>query len=525
MSYNVLVKAINSSSVDRLISYLPDSFNIQWQVNDTYSLSFTAWDDGSAAFANLTVESTVTFDNTEYVIKQATPDDSSGLTTVDITATHIYSDCSRVFQHNVKSGDASYTPGDILKYYLDGNKLGYSYSVIGKFDKQTISDLGNGSAADALSTIVDTWPDCVIFPDGKKINVYDHDSFYKDHGNRIDYLNNASEISLDYDSTDIVNQVEAIGPTFEKEETVGTGQYTQGGAANVVADAKKYLGVPYVWGGHNKANPRAGMDCSGFVSQVYHDFGIEIPAYTVSMEAYGHQVSTPQTGDMLFYGSHGASHHIALALDSKTMIYEPQPGEVCKMTPISYYPPQWVERNDKMAKVVAEGGKEETTTETSEQYYFQPFIVQDDESIKKWGVHPGADVTSDTIQKADEMKKYVLTQLKPDPSLSITVTTTDNMKVTAGDMPRVEIRPRQYVTVTGIVSYEWYPFSKTNQTSITLNETSKTILDYEKAHTKSVNDINATVKKDLETVKTDSAGLETWTGEEVSEFGSNIKRS
>ena len=126
------------------------------------------------------------------------------------------------------------------------------------------------------------------------------------------------------------------------------------GAQKVIADAEKYLGVPYLWGGHNKSNPFAGMDCSGFVSQVYYDFGINIPAYTVSMESCGYEVpmSDVTTGDMLFYGPHGATHHVALALDNKNMIFEPQPGEVCKKEPISDYPPNFAIRNKQMYAIV-----------------------------------------------------------------------------------------------------------------------------------------------------------------------------
>ena len=34
----------------------------------------------------------------------------------------------------------------------------------------------------------------------------------------------------------------------------------------VVADARKYLGIPYVWGG---TDPAKGLDCSGLVQRVY----------------------------------------------------------------------------------------------------------------------------------------------------------------------------------------------------------------------------------------------------------------
>lgn len=133
-----------------------------------------------------------------------------------------------------------------------------------------------------------------------------------------------------------------------------------GGAKKLQDAARKYLGVPYVWGGAGGArggNPYSGMDCSSFVSQVYKDLGINIPAYTVDMERYGHQISRSevQAGDMGFYGNHGASYHITLALDNKRMIYEPAPGQSCMEQDINAYPPTWWIRNDSMARIIAGG--------------------------------------------------------------------------------------------------------------------------------------------------------------------------
>lgn len=148
------------------------------------------------------------------------------------------------------------------------------------------------------------------------------------------------------------------GPTGSRRYTKVPNTEVSGGAKKLQDTARKYLGVPYVWGGAGGArggNPYSGMDCSSFVSQVYKDLGINIPAFTVSMESYGRPISRSevQAGDMGFYGNHGASYHITLALDNKRMIYEPAPGQSCMEQDIDAYPPNWWIRNDDMARIVA----------------------------------------------------------------------------------------------------------------------------------------------------------------------------
>src|SRR2546429_1240818 len=48
-------------------------------------------------------------------------------------------------------------------------------------------------------------------------------------------------------------------------------------AEEALADAKKFLGTPYRWGG---SSPSTGFDCSGLVQYVYAKVGIHIPRVT-----------------------------------------------------------------------------------------------------------------------------------------------------------------------------------------------------------------------------------------------------
>lgn len=84
--------------------------------------------------------------------------------------------------------------------------------------------------------------------------------------------------------------------------------------AAVIAEAEKYLGFPYVWGG---SSPATSFDCSGFVSYVYNncglhwDFGRLGAEGLRSMSAYVSPANA-KPGDLIFfektYNTSGASH-------------------------------------------------------------------------------------------------------------------------------------------------------------------------------------------------------------------------
>src|SRR6478735_5153197 len=80
----------------------------------------------------------------------------------------------------------------------------------------------------------------------------------------------------------------------------------------VVAEAKKYLGLPYVWGG---TDPTKGMDCSGLVQVVYRKFGIELPRLSAAQAQQGTPVASlaeAKPGDLLAWNNSsrnvGADH-------------------------------------------------------------------------------------------------------------------------------------------------------------------------------------------------------------------------
>lgn len=95
-------------------------------------------------------------------------------------------------------------------------------------------------------------------------------------------------------------------------------------AAAVLSIARRYVGVPYVYGG---ATP-AGFDCSGFTMYVFAQVGISLPRSSSAQRYAGRVVSAAEArpGDLIWGPGHvgiytGNGNHIA-ARSPGTALYE-----------------------------------------------------------------------------------------------------------------------------------------------------------------------------------------------------------
>ena len=96
--------------------------------------------------------------------------------------------------------------------------------------------------------------------------------------------------------------------------------------AELIAYAKQFIGVPYVWGGSNPS----GFDCSGLVQYVYNHFGIRLSRTTKTQINEGRPVGRNelQLGDLVF----PSNGHVTLYVGDGKVLHAPQPGERVKIS-------------------------------------------------------------------------------------------------------------------------------------------------------------------------------------------------
>lgn len=156
----------------------------------------------------------------------------------------------------------------------------------------------------------------------------------------------ASEAPAEVPATSVATSETAVAPSkaasiaseAPASDYVNAPAAVQGGLTAsqrtaIVNAALKYAGqdIPYVWGGKTPA----GFDCSGLAAWVFNDAGLSLPSYTVSEEAYvsttdvktpADVIATAQPGDLLFWGDHGSSWHVAIYIGNGQYVAAPAPG-------------------------------------------------------------------------------------------------------------------------------------------------------------------------------------------------------
>ncbi|MCB2309054.1 NlpC/P60 family protein [Clostridium estertheticum] len=137
-------------------------------------------------------------------------------------------------------------------------------------------------------------------------------------------------------------------------------------SSSLVAVAKKYLGVKYLWGGTTPS----GFDCSGFTQYVFKQLKINISRTTYTQVKEGTYVAKAnlQAGDLVFFGSVSLPHHVAMYIGGGNVIQAPHTGDVVKITPLKYFSDYATARRINVATTTAKAATKTVAVATTGAY-------------------------------------------------------------------------------------------------------------------------------------------------------------
>lgn len=516
MTY-ALIRSHDGKAEERInFADLYNTWSREFALSQTFQVSFTMrYLPGFEYVFNLAkIQAEVMFNGQVYKIKEVEPiTNEQGVVTNKITAVNALIDKLRNLRlpeankdSNSSASDSnsdSQQPGTVIQraqadqtysldsvmhQFFDNNDQGIRYELHGQFIDQPAQ--AQGSCFDYLASNLAAFGGYWI-PDGNTLKIYDLASLTHKTGETFRYLYHSPNVDIQSSSTDMVNSVQYQAGKMEKTVTTGDDNTpVTKNAQGVIDYARSWLGVPYILGGRTTA----GTDCAGFVHFVYAKFGIDIGWTTWSQEPSFHEVSTPQTGDVGFYGAHGNPYHICLFLDANTIIFEPQPGEVCKEEPASWYYPSWVARNDQMAAIVSGGGNADDSGSFSSttEFYQLSGTYKNQDSIDKYDEHRGEVQTLDTLYDQNAVNNWLENHLQVEPATTMTWTHKDNFHYELGDSIHT-IDPELNVDTDMVIfSYTVNDFNPVDAT-INFNNTGKAMKDINAILLKSITNINTDV--------------------------------
>jgi gamma-D-glutamyl-L-lysine dipeptidyl-peptidase len=101
--------------------------------------------------------------------------------------------------------------------------------------------------------------------------------------------------------------------------------------ASVVATAKRFMGLRYLWGGLSAW----GFDCSGLTWAAFRVHGITIPRDADAQARFGKPVkmSALRPGDLIFYGVRHV-HHVAMYAGGGRMLESPNSASRVRLVPV-----------------------------------------------------------------------------------------------------------------------------------------------------------------------------------------------
>lgn len=272
----VMIQARDSDKAYR-VSYsdLYDSFEVNYQINTSYEISFTLTYTKQFAdvFDACKPKAKVFWNGQYYIVQQAEAEiNGQGLLTKKITADHQLLDKMRNVRIDepeptednpdvsgsgtdnstpdnkegivVKKTDEQkyYTINDRLDKFFNNNDQGIKYELHGNFAEIAVDC--KDSLFEWINSHIKDFGAYYI-PDGDVLKIYDLANLQRETGSQFRYLNNVNENDVQLDIKAIVNDCMVYGGKMEKDITTSGGSGGGGNLDNVEAFCKSAINADF----------------------------------------------------------------------------------------------------------------------------------------------------------------------------------------------------------------------------------------------------------------------------------------
>ncbi|MBM7648408.1 hypothetical protein JOC78_001350 [Bacillus ectoiniformans] len=165
----------------------------------------------------------------------------------------------------------------------------------------------------------------------------------------------------------------------------------------LVPIAKKYIGVPYKWGGTTPY----GFDCSGYIGQVYKEIGVTLPRTSRQMYQTGTPVSKSQlqVGDLVFFNTSGSGiSHVGIYAGNNEFIQSSSSKGVSTSTLSNTY---WKSKYVGAKRVLAHYGQAGQFRDVGSSHWIYPAVSKLGQENIVVGYQSGYFRPNDFIKRAD----------------------------------------------------------------------------------------------------------------------------
>lgn len=216
---DIFIQDYEKTKKEILTDYDKSTFIENWQVNETWEISFTIVKTkfNELAFDLVDYENSVFFNGQEFIVKQMGVSAEGAAIAKTVTATHIYYTMQDGFQYDTITGTRSIN--QLLAHVFEPDNRGFTWNVVDpnkKFLPVEQENFGNGNYLKLVEEILKDY-DAIVIPDNKNLTFFPRSEYGKKTEEQIRYKYNTDSVKFDIDTLNLKTQIKGFGKKKEDD--------------------------------------------------------------------------------------------------------------------------------------------------------------------------------------------------------------------------------------------------------------------------------------------------------------------